>query len=75
MPIITTISKLLLIIGGINWGFIGLFHLDVVAAFLGEMTVASCTAYIAVGLAGVWLLLVMLCDAALGPYASRNITH
>lgn len=73
MSFITTLSKLLLIVGGINWGFIGLFHLDVLAAFLGEMTATACTAYMLVGAAGVWLLLVMLCDAFLGPYEPRRI--
>lgn len=75
MSFITTLSKLLLIVGGINWGFIGLFHLDVLAAFLGEMTAAACTAYMMVGAAGMWLLLVMLCDALLGPYQPKDIAH
>lgn len=75
MSFITTLSKLLLIVGGINWGFIGLVHFDVLAAFLGEMTTAACMAYMLVGAAGIWLLLVMLYDALLGPYERHNIAH
>lgn len=73
MPFITNLSKLLLIVGGINWGFIGLIDFDLVAAFLGEQTAASCAAYILVGSAAVWLLLVMLYDALLRPYEPSDI--
>ena len=36
MMIITTIALILCIIGGINWGLVGLFNFDLVAAiFMG----------------------------------------
>lgn len=68
MSFITTLSKLLLIVGGINWGLIGYIHYDLIAAFLGDMTPAACTAYIIMGSAAFWLLFAMLYEALPGPY-------
>ncbi len=44
----------LLAIGGLNWGLIGLFDLDLVAAIFGQMSLLSRIIYIAVGLAAVY---------------------
>jgi uncharacterized membrane protein YuzA (DUF378 family) len=44
----------LLIIGGLNWGLVGLFDFDLVAAIFGEMSALSRTIYILVGLAAVY---------------------
>jgi uncharacterized membrane protein YuzA (DUF378 family) len=48
------IAMVLLIIGGVNWGLVGLMNLDVVAAVLGEMTTAARVVYLLVGLAGLY---------------------
>jgi uncharacterized membrane protein YuzA (DUF378 family) len=39
----------LLAIGGLNWGLIGLFKFDLVAAIFGEMSVLSRIVYNLVG--------------------------
>lgn len=45
----------LLIIGAINWGLIGFFRFDLVAAiFGGQLAVISRIIYALVGLAGIW---------------------
>jgi uncharacterized membrane protein YuzA (DUF378 family) len=48
-------SKLLTIIGALNWGFVGLLNLDLVAAIFGKKSFISRLVYILVGLAGVYL--------------------
>jgi len=48
------IAQLLLIIGGINWGLVGLFNLDLVATLFGEGSTLSRIVYIAVGVAALW---------------------
>ncbi|MEX2454798.1 MAG: DUF378 domain-containing protein [Rhodospirillaceae bacterium] len=49
------IAEILLIIGGINWGLIGLFDLNLVAAiFGGEGSVLTRIVYILVGLAALY---------------------
>jgi uncharacterized protein len=41
----------LLIIGGLNWGLVGLFNFDLVATLFGQMTVLSRIVYVLVGAA------------------------
>ncbi|MFZ5434146.1 MAG: DUF378 domain-containing protein [Calditrichota bacterium] len=44
----------LLVVGGLNWGLVGLFGFDLVAAIFGEMTFLSRVVYSLVGLAAVY---------------------
>ena len=44
----------LLAIGGVNWGLIGLFNFDLVAAIFGEMSVLSRIVYTLVGVSAVY---------------------
>lgn len=51
------IALILVVIGAINWGCIGIFQFDLVAAIFGGMgTVWSRIIYTLVGLAGVWCI-------------------
>ncbi len=50
-----TLSLILLIIGSLNWGLVGIFQFDLVAAIFGGMSgVVSRIIYTVVGLAGLW---------------------
>ena len=47
----------LLIIGGLNWGSIGLFQFDLVAwLFGGQAAIISRIVYVLVALAGIWCI-------------------
>ena len=48
------LATVLLIIGGINWGAIGLFNTNLVALLVGDMTTAARAVYILVGLSAVY---------------------
>jgi len=48
------IALLLLLIGGLNWGLVGLFNFDLVATLLGAGTLAARVVYILVGLSAVY---------------------
>ncbi len=51
------IALLLLIIGGINWGLIGIFQFDLVAfIFGGQAAVVSRIIYTLVGICAVWCI-------------------
>ncbi len=54
MKIIDKIALVLIIIGAINWGLIGLFQFDLVAAIFGNMTLISRIVYSLVGVSGLW---------------------
>ena len=45
------IATILMIVGGINWGLIGLFNVDLVASLFGQMTVVTRAVYLLVALA------------------------
>jgi uncharacterized protein len=49
--VINYIAFILLIIGGLNWGFVGILKFDLVAWLLGDMTLAARAVYGLVGLA------------------------
>ncbi len=54
MKIIDKIALVLVVIGAINWGLIGLFNFNLVAAIFGDMTALSRIIYGLVGISGLW---------------------
>lgn len=54
MNAVDWVSMVLLIIGGLNWGAVGLFGLDVIANLFGEGTAISRVIYTLVGLAALY---------------------
>lgn len=48
------IAAVLLVVGGLNWGLVGLLNFDLVAKLLGDMTPLSRAVYLLVGLAAVY---------------------
>ena len=54
------IAWVLAIVGAINWGLVGAFQFDLVAAIFGNMTAASRIVYVLVGLAGLYCISIPL---------------
>ena len=54
--IIDKIALVLTIIGGINWGLIGIFRFDLVAFLFGDMSWLTRIVYTLVGLSGLYLI-------------------
>ena len=54
LKVIDTIALVLIIIGAINWGLIGFFKFDLVAAICGTMSTLSRIIYALVGISGLW---------------------
>ena len=50
------LSMVLLIVGGLNWGLVGLFDFDLVAALFGEMSGLSRIVYGLVGLSALYAI-------------------
>lgn len=58
------IALTLLVIGGLNWGSIGIFQFDLVAFIGGGQTgIFSRIIYIIVGLAAIWCVTLLFRDA------------
>jgi uncharacterized membrane protein YuzA (DUF378 family) len=57
MKAINIITLVLALIGGINWGFVGLFDFNLVAVLLGgQRVLLAQITYVLVGLSAVWQL-------------------
>jgi len=54
MNAVDYIAMVLLIIGGLNWGMVGLFDVDLVATFFGPGTALSRLVYVLVGIAALY---------------------
>ncbi|MFH1575363.1 MAG: DUF378 domain-containing protein [Candidatus Nealsonbacteria bacterium] len=55
MKALKNIALILVIIGGLNWGLIGLLDFDLVATIFGAMSIVSRIVYGLVGLSAVYL--------------------
>ena len=54
MSVADWIAMTLLIIGGVNWGLVGLFQFDLVATLFGDMSPISRLIYVLVGLSALY---------------------
>ncbi len=57
MAIINLIAYIILLIGGLNWGIVGIFNWNLVEAIFGGFNVGSIIIYIIVLLAALWLII------------------
>ncbi len=66
MKIVDSIALILTIIGGINWGLIGIFKFDLVAwIFGGQTSVMSRIVYTLVCLAAIWCISLLFRNTAM----------
>lgn len=66
MKTLNLITLLLVIVGGINWGLVGAFQFDLVAAiFGGQDALLARLVYVAVGLSAVWQVVALTRGAAM----------
>ena len=54
MKTIDVVAAVLLVVGGLNWGLVGLLSFDLVKAIFGDMSILSRLVYILVGLSAVY---------------------
>ncbi len=59
MKVLEIIGAVLLMIGGLNWGLIGFFNFNLIAAIFGEGSVISSLIYGLVGVSAVFEVLDM----------------
>jgi uncharacterized membrane protein YuzA (DUF378 family) len=52
------VALVLVIIGGLNWGLVGVFNIDVIAEVFGMMTTISQIVYVLVGLSAIYLAII-----------------
>jgi uncharacterized membrane protein YuzA (DUF378 family) len=57
MKVLDVIVVILLIIGGLNWGLVGIFSFDLIAAIFGELSVIARIIYILVAISAIYQLI------------------
>jgi len=58
LNILDWLAVILVIVGGLNWGLVGIFKLDLVKTILGSIPLLQNIVYILVGLAAVYLIVI-----------------
>ena len=57
MRTLDVIVAVLLVVGGLNWGLVGLFDFDLVATLFGTIPVVQKTVYVLVGLSAIYQII------------------
>ena len=57
MRTLDVIVAVLLVVGGLNWGLVGLFDFDLVATLFGSIPVVQKTVYVLVGLSAIYQII------------------
>jgi uncharacterized membrane protein YuzA (DUF378 family) len=65
-------TLILLIVGGLNWGLVGLINFDLVAALFGADSILSRIVYALVGVSALWQLVRLFAFASDEPSALRG---
>lgn len=61
MKSLNLVTLVLLVVGGLNWGLVGAFQFDLVAAlFGGQDAILSRAVYVLVGLSAVWQIVALV---------------
>lgn len=55
MKLLRTLATVLVVVGGLNWGLVGLLNFNLVSAVLGEATALARLVYDLVGLSAVYV--------------------
>lgn len=66
------VTLALIIIGGLNWGLVGLLNWDLVAAIFGSASVLSRAVYVLVGLSALWQMGALATGSMPGAAVSRS---
>lgn len=57
MKALNIVTLIIVIVGGLNWGLVGLANLDLVAMLFGDGSALARIVYVIVGLSALWQLM------------------
>jgi uncharacterized protein len=72
MKFINILTLVLVIVGGLNWGLVGLLDFDLVAAIFGAGSMLSRLVYILVGLSAAWQIVPLFAAMGSGELAAER---
>jgi hypothetical protein len=56
MNVVDWVALVLVLVGGLNWGLVGLFQFDLVATLFGVASLVSRVVYVLVGLGALYMV-------------------
>lgn len=56
MKTLDIVAAVLLVIGGLNWGLVGFFNMDIIATVFGQMTMLTRVVYGLIGLSALYYI-------------------
>ncbi|MDD5348303.1 MAG: DUF378 domain-containing protein [Candidatus Omnitrophica bacterium] len=59
MGLTETVAGILVIIGGLNWGLVGVANVDIVKVIFGSIPMLQSAVYIIIGLAALYMIYAM----------------
>lgn len=59
LSVLDWVALILVLVGGLNWGLVGFFGFDLVAAIFGPMSLLSRIVYAVVGLATIYSIVLL----------------
>jgi uncharacterized membrane protein YuzA (DUF378 family) len=74
MKFINILTLILVIVGGLNWGLVGLFDFDLVATIFGAGSALARIVYIVVGVSALWQLIPLAGAFGIGPENAERTT-
>ncbi len=66
------IVMILVVVGGLNWGLVGIFDFDLAATIFGDMSTLSRIVYTLVGLSAIYLLIAFPAKAKGGAMTTQQ---
>jgi uncharacterized membrane protein YuzA (DUF378 family) len=75
MKALNLATLVLVIIGGLNWGLVGLMEFDLVAALFGAGSLVTNLVYVIVGLAALWQIVPLIRSVRIGEVRSEAALH
>jgi uncharacterized membrane protein YuzA (DUF378 family) len=72
MKFLNILTLILVIVGGLNWGLVGLFGFDLVAAIFGGGSAVSRVVYTLVGLSAAWQIIPLFSAMGSGEIAAER---
>lgn len=72
MKALNILTLVLVIVGGLNWGLVGLFGFDLVAAIFGPGSILSRLVYVLVGLSAAWQVMPLFSAMSSGEIAAQR---
>lgn len=70
MKALNLITLVLVVVGGVNWGLVGLFGFDLVATVFGDGLILARIVYVLVGASALWQLIPLSAAFGVGEVAA-----